>query len=971
MDRRDFLFGVPATLLVAADHSWAQLIPPLRPSPAVVNPVFRSSVRPWLSLDGEWDLILDPNEVGLNEGWFASNPSQLQGALLHKVNVPGAWEAQGVGKPGLSHATAREFARIPLRNEYVGAAWYRKTVTIPDAWGGKRIWLKVGAVNSKGLFWVNGKYIGYLDSYTSAGYKFEITSLLKSGPNTISAYVSNKINSHKGGVNWRDQFGGLYRSVELEATSPTYIDDVWVTPDFDNKRAIINVRLAAPWAKQISGDYRVRIQVHSIPDGKSAGNGGATLRRLAYTGTEARIPIVLDPFRPWSPEHPSLYKAEVTLLDQSKPIDGWIERFGIRKIQRDGADIRLNGKRYFLRGFGDDYVYPLTLSSPPSRDYHRKHLAIAHSYGFNYVRNHTHAENPEYYQAADEVGIMIQAELPYEGVRPSPPGPYQPLDDFNELCHQYRRYVSLTTYSMGNEGLHREDYRRTLFNNAKLQDPTRLVIHQDGGVNYEGISDIRGGPINVPVTEHDVEGTMPVILHEYLNLSGPPDPRLAPLYTGGEASPFNLNEVKEQVQKIGLEWEFVERAIDGGHELQSIYQKLGLENARSVPGLDGYDYWTIADVLALMPQGLLDPFWNQKRSDPAYFRQFNGEIALLLTDLSPHGLDRVLTSGDTISHTLCCSNYSENAIHTDVAWELTSEGSSHSHGQFQSVTVPQGGVSQVGKIEFQVPQMGHPKELKLNVKMNNQDVKNEWKFYCFPKKWHYAALHDGWATEAVYGKLTGKYSSLKVADESASGRHRSSKELLVTARLDEDAFKVLESGGKVLLLSLTDFSPEKVGARLGWWWPINNQRGTALAASEAFGDFPVVAGMPNFTLFRLLHEAVPLTGELENHVDPLSITLGAGKFVIPALKMPPWAGQVDVSASQGTSYLVNVFQSRVGTGRLFASGLNLLVDEPEANYLLDTFLKYVESPHFQPKKTIQLAGLKTAISVSSKPHSTS
>ena len=105
MDRREFIVGVPASLLIATNHSWAKLLPPLQPSPAIVNPVFRSTIRPWISLDGEWDLYLDPNGVGLNEGWFGSDPSLLQTSLLHKVNVPGAWEAQGVGKPGLSHAT--------------------------------------------------------------------------------------------------------------------------------------------------------------------------------------------------------------------------------------------------------------------------------------------------------------------------------------------------------------------------------------------------------------------------------------------------------------------------------------------------------------------------------------------------------------------------------------------------------------------------------------------------------------------------------------------------------------------------------------------------------------------------------------------------------------------------------------------------------------------------------------------------
>ena len=121
--------------------------------------------------------------------------------------------------------------------------------------------------------------------------------------------------------------------------------------------------------------------------------------------------------QPWSPEDPKLYVADARIVPATgtRAIDGWRERFGVRKWEVRGSDFYLNNRKHFVRGFGDDNIYPITFCSPASREEHRRHLELAKEYGFNYVRHHTHCEIPEYYEAADEVGIMIQPELPYYG----------------------------------------------------------------------------------------------------------------------------------------------------------------------------------------------------------------------------------------------------------------------------------------------------------------------------------------------------------------------------------------------------------------------------------------------------------------------------------------------------------------------------------------------------------------------------
>jgi hypothetical protein len=55
-----------------------------------------------------------------------------------------------------------------------------------------------------------------------------------------------------------------------------------------------------------------------------------------------------------------------------------------------------------------------------------------------------------------------------------------------------------------------------------------------------------------------------------------------------------------------------------------------------------------------------------------------------------------------------------------------------------------------------------------------------------------------------------------------------------------------------------------------------------------------------------------------------------------------------------TGYLLHVFQAKAGRGKLLASGLKLLGTEPEAEFLLDQFIRYARSPQFQPQGTLDL-----------------
>jgi hypothetical protein len=91
--------------------------------------------------------------------------------------------------------------------------------------------------------------------------------------------------------------------------------------------------------------------------------------------------------------------------------------------------------------------------------------------------------------------------------------------------------------------------------------------------------------------------------------------------------------------------------------------------------------------------------------------------------------------------------------------------------------------------------------------------------------------------------------------------------------------------------------------------------------------------------FRLPGRTVSLPDEALRHVEPLMVGRGSA------------------------GYLLHVFQAKAGRGKLLASGLKLLGTEPEAEFLLDQFIRYARSPQFQPQGLLDLnaAGKLTAV----------
>ena len=909
----------------------------IRPLPAVVNPVGREASPNLISLRGEWEFVTQPKPfcrryrhtkvpfAKVDENTPANRHSGMDTpwSKARKIHVPGAWEAQGVGEPGMSIPWDPLWDSSPkkINHLYMGEGWYRKDVALPSDWNGKKVWLKIGGVKSQGWFWVNKNPVAWVDAYCGT-YKYDITPFVRLGEtNRVVVCVNNALPSRKGLMSNVHRWGGIYRDVEIEATPETRIDDAWVRGDFDARCAEAHVTIGSPLPAdgRSRGDtpYHIRVTI----DGQSVSQAltPSSLQTL-------RLPLA--DFRPWSPERPNLYWAKIELLDGSGTVvQTRRERFGVRKIEVRGDTFYLNNHPYFLRGFGDDSVYPITGLPPADRETHLAHLKKARAAGFNFVRLHTHCEVPEYFEAADEAGIMIQAELPYYTDVPTEAFTFDPLRDLKELYAHYRRHPSFAVYCGGNEGRLGPYVEKAMYAFVKGTDPDRLVNHQDGdrmlwqewdgdeGSNDPGNSDYDIGPRDIWPRGTFNTGR-PFVCHEYLNLCVKQDTRIEPLYTGAWAAPDSRADRLKWLAERGLDAAWCDALQDAQHTLQGVYQKRGIEWARKDPLCDGYCFWTAVDVVVAngaihSAQGLFDPFWRTKQGglSPERFAMFNGTSAVL-ADFAPEC--PVAEAGEERKVTFLFANY-DGAPKRNVAvrWTLSSDGQVLARGEEPVAEIAEGSARPVAAATLTMPSV--PKAAKAVLRAEVDGTANEWDFWVFPRR----AKRNGAdiaADAALLPMLAKLYDGVSDAASPEGARAR----VVIAPFGSKTAAEALARGQGVLTVSGCDGKPN---VSLGWW-SMGSQVGMALAK-----DAPALAGLPHEgsltpLLFRVVKE-----GAYELSRKELKV---AAPIVVGEGKKDCYLYLGEIEAEKGR--------------HIAAFGLDVLSGRPESAALLDGIVDVLRVP---------------------------
>ena len=484
---------------------WAADVDPQAPLPEYPRPQMVRSE--WQNLNGLWQYAITP---------------------ASQRNIPTTWDGN-ILVPFPVESSLSGVMRMLDKNSYL---WYQREFTVPESWAGQRVLVNFGAVDYTARVYVNGTFVGTHTGGFGA-FSIDITDKLQQGTNTIAVMASDntdeatqplgkqRFNPGGPGSIWYTQVSGIWQTVWLEPVSAQYISGVTTTTTATNQLTV-NVTTAGEASAE-----GTQVKAVLKLDGQQVAEATAAV------GT----PMVLDVTDPklWSPDAPTLYDLEVSLMAGGQEVDhvdsyAALRTISTRQLANGEWRMQLNGRDLFHFGPLDQGYWPDGLYTAPTDEALLYDVQKTKEWGFNMIRKHEKVEPARWYYHCDRLGLLVWQDMPAvgrsdEGWTPrdwSSNNGSQPSAVANAFKAQWKEVIEqhisnpcIVVWTPFNEswGQFRTaeivDYTRSI-------DPTRLINPASGGNHYQGVGDI--------IDLHDYDrpphiylhdGQRPVVLGEY------------------------------------------------------------------------------------------------------------------------------------------------------------------------------------------------------------------------------------------------------------------------------------------------------------------------------------------------------------------------------------------------------------------------------------------------------------------------
>ena len=416
--------------------------------------------------------------ISLNENWTLSFPKGDH--ATEQVNLPHTWNAVDGNDGNGSY----------LRTTGV----YTRTFTAPkQPREGGRTYVEVLAAALNSTVKVNGQVATTHEGGFSI-FRADVTDLCHEGENELTIEVSNEDtpSMYPSSADFTF-YGGLYRGVNLISVPDAHFDldyyggpGMMVTPvPTEDGGANFTIK---SFVTNPADDLTV---MYSIED-----CFGREVASAVRGSADTEVTIYVPDAQLWSMDEPNLYTVVATLQRNNEEVDEIAANVGVRsfKVTPDEG-FSINGVPTPLRGVSrhQDRVFE---GNALTAEEHYDDAMLIKELGANTIRLAHYQHSQAFYDACDEIGFAVWAEIPFISVFKKGEGAHKHvMEEMKELIIQNYNHPSIMFWGISNEiligGISQElvDTHHDLEKLCKELDPTRLTT----------IAHVSTTPVNGPM----------------------------------------------------------------------------------------------------------------------------------------------------------------------------------------------------------------------------------------------------------------------------------------------------------------------------------------------------------------------------------------------------------------------------------------------------------------------------------------
>ncbi len=314
----------------------------------------------WINLNGAWEFYEDYSISAEERGGMKNS---FEYPLT--INVPFCRESV---LSGLGHT------------DFCDSVWYRKKISLPESFKGKRVFLHIGACDYKTTVYVNEKKVrDHIGGYVPVDA--DITDYLTDGENVIVIHALDDVRSRRQPAGKQSavfysrgcsytRTTGIWQTVWIEAVPSEYIKSFKFYPSIAESKLAVSAEVVAKDGSTLNAV--------AFYNGVPVGAASATV-----CGKFCTFEIGLSELHLWDIGCGELYDIELTLgKDTVKSY------FGMRSIGIDNGVLVLNGKKVFQRLILDQGFYPDGIYTARDVSELEADVLRSMSCGFNGARLH-------------------------------------------------------------------------------------------------------------------------------------------------------------------------------------------------------------------------------------------------------------------------------------------------------------------------------------------------------------------------------------------------------------------------------------------------------------------------------------------------------------------------------------------------------------------------------------------------------